>query len=293
MGVKSSENNCRSIFTGKRKKLVSNHLYYYAMQSLVQEGNTSMSDISNYASAPCFEAFFALAFLTSIKDAALQSVLAMINIVISLFGTLANALVIIAYCRYPRLRTVQITILLLLAITDFGVTAFIQPIFVITILSALLGNNVCILQAVYVVLSFLFLELSLITVVILSLQSSITLAYPYRYQNIITKRRLIVVFVVSWLFVLLKSLLIFQLAMVTFYGSYFILCSTIFTVAITWCWTCKLVARHRKAIQSTQTPSNSENVAKKKILRSTITAFLIISSLLACYFLDLCFFFLQ
>jgi hypothetical protein len=37
-------------------------------------------------------------------------------------------------------------------------------------------------------------------------------------------------------------------------------------------------------------PSSSQNVAQRKILRSTITSFAIILSLQACYFLDLCFF---
>ena len=228
-------------------------------------------------------------FPRNIKDGALQTALVMVIIVISLFGTLANGLLIMAYCRYPRLRTVQNTIFTLLAVTDFSVTAFVQPIYVIFTLTALLGDKNCILHGFYILLWFLFVELSLVTIVILSLQSSITLAYPYRYQNIITKRRLIVVFVVSWLFVLLLSLAMFKFPLISFYGSYCILCVTIFVVVVTWSWTCKLVARHRKSIQNTQTPSTSENVAKKKILRSTITAFLIISSLLACYLLDLCF----
>ena len=159
----------------------------------------------------------------------------MINIVASLFGTLANGLIIMAYYRNRRLRTVQNTIFMLLAITDFGVTAFVQPIYVIWTLSGLLGNSICILQLLFIMLSFLFGELSLVTVIILSLRSSITLAYPYHYQSIITKRRLIVVFVVSWLFVLFKSLAIFHLPQVV-YGSSCIVCLTIFVVVFTWCW---------------------------------------------------------
>jgi hypothetical protein len=86
-----------------------------------------------------------------------------------MFGTLANGLVIMACCRNPRLRTIQYTIFLLLAITDIGVTAFVQPIFVIATLSGLLGKPYnCILWGLQNILSFLFLELSLITVVTLS-----------------------------------------------------------------------------------------------------------------------------
>ena len=113
-------------------------------------------------------------------------------------------------------------------------------------------------------MSSLFVQLSLLTIIILSLQSSITLAYPYHYQSIITKRRLITVFVVCWLFVLLMSLGMFRFPEVAFYGSYCIIGSTIFIVVVTWFRTCKLVARHRKAIQNTQTPSSSKKCGQKE-----------------------------
>ena len=263
---------------------------YFVCQPFLKKETFSMPNISHVTTLCDFGIFPALNSSSSIKNVTLQTLLVMTNIVVSLFGTLANGLVIMAYYRNRRLRTVQNTIFMLLAITDFSVTAFVQPIYVISILSGLLGNNICILQLLFIILSFLFVGLSLVTIVILSLQSFITLAYPYHYQSIITKRRLIVVFVVSWLFVLLKSLAFFHLPDVVYHASYCIVFVTVFVVVVTWCWTCKLVARHRKAIQNTQTPSSNENMAKKKVLRSTITAFAIILGLVACYFLDLCFF---
>ena len=81
-------------------------------------------------------------FPTGIKSMSLHAALAMTNIVTSLLGTLANGLVIMAYYRNPGLRTIQNTIFFLLAITDIGVTAFVQPIFAVAILSSLLGNHI-------------------------------------------------------------------------------------------------------------------------------------------------------
>jgi hypothetical protein len=230
-----------------------------------------------------------LYFPTGIKTMSIQAALAMANIAMSLFGTLANVLVIMAYYRSVRLRTVQNTMFLLLAITDVSITAFAQPVFVVAILRGLLGNHSCILWGLDTILSFLFVELSLVTIVILSLQSYITLAYPYRWQSIITRSRLNLVFVFSWLFILLKTLSIFQHYNFVLYGGICVIFLAIITVVFTWSWTYKLVARHRRAIQTAQTPSSSQNVAQKKILRSTITSFAIILSLLACYFLDMCF----
>jgi hypothetical protein len=124
---------------------------------------------------------------TGTKAIALQTAVAIINIIIALFGTLANSLVIMAYYRNPRLRTFQNTIFFVLAITDISVTAFVVPTFVAVILSGFSGNLSCFLYDTNIVLSSLFLNLSLATIVILSLQSYITLAYPYHWQSIIIR----------------------------------------------------------------------------------------------------------
>jgi hypothetical protein len=82
---------------------------------------------------------------TGTKTIALQTAVAIINIIIALFGTLANSLVIMAYYRNPRLRTIQNTIFFVLAITDISVTAFVEPTFVAVILSGFSGNLSCFL----------------------------------------------------------------------------------------------------------------------------------------------------
>ena len=216
-----------------------------------------------------------------------QCAMAIMNIVIALFGTLANGLVIMAYYRNPRLRTIQNTIFLLLAITDLAVTAFVEPMYVVVILTAVLGKPRCLLSDMNTALSMLFVDLSLVAIALLSLESYITLAYPYNYQNIITKSRLVITIVVSFLIVLSATLSVFLHNYLLFYGSPIIIFFPVTIVVFTWCWTYKLVARHRKAIQTTQTPSTSQNVSQRKILRSTITAFAVILNLLACYFLVL------
>ena len=221
---------------------------------------------------------------TELKTISLRAAMAFINIVTSLFGTLANGLVIMAYYRNPRLRTIQNTIFFLLAITDFCVTAFVQPIFVAAIFDTFLGNHsICIFWDLASVLSRLFLQLSLVTTTILTLQTYITLAYPYRYEAINTKSRLVIIVVSSFLLVSSLTFSVFWRTYFLVDGFAVIVSLSITTVVLTWCWTYKLVARHRRAIQTTQSPSTSQTISRKKILRSTITAFIIIGSLMACY----------
>ena len=228
---------------------------------------------------------------TGVTSHALQAVVAIINIVIAFFGTLANGLVILAYYRNSRLRNIQNTIFLLLAFTDIVVTSVVEPLYVTAIFDSFLDKRRCVIYDVCSVLSTLFVELSLAASVILSLQSYITLAYPYHYHSIITKSRLAKTIVVSVLLVSSLAFSNFWNKHFVIYGSLVILVGGMTTVVFIWCWTYRLIARYRKAIQTTQTPSTSQNTSRRKILRSTITAFVIVASLLTCYFFSAFLFF--
>ena len=225
---------------------------------------------------------------TDMKAIALQTGIAITNIGISFFGTVAHILVIVAYYRNHRLRTIQNTVFLFLAFTDSSVTAVVQPVFVATIVSSSLGFRSCLLWDITCALLLLFLQLSLVTIVLLSLQSYLTLAFPYRAMNVITKSRVIVAILLSWILVAIWTVGYFLQQPVFLYAGPFIVSFNIFIVVFTWCWTYKLIARHHKAIQTTQSPSSNENVSQKRILRSTITAFAIIIGLLACYLFAMC-----
>ena len=222
---------------------------------------------------------------TGVKAISLEIAVLVINIVIALFGTVANGLIIMSFYRNPRLRTIQNKILILLAFTDFCVCAIVQPIYVAAVANSLLGKHICLLWDMRVMLTKLFLGLSLITITILSLQMYLTLAYPYHCKNIITKSRLNIVIASSWLLVLVFTGSTFVDKAFVIFALRSILCITIVTVITTWWWTYKLVARHRKAIHSTQAPSNSTKLSRKTVLRSTITALAVILSLLTCYLL--------
>ena len=249
-----------------------------------------MAELTNSSRTLCNLSISFLLFPTNIEAVTVTAALAMVNIPVSLFGTLANSLIIMAYYRNPRLRTIQNKIFLQLAVTDFGVSTLAQPMFLVSTFSGFLGSHHCILWALHCILSTFFLDVSLLTMTILSLQSYITLAFPYHWQNLITKSRLSVLFICVWFLVLLKTLSIFHFYYVVLYGSLSIIFLAVFTVTLTWIWTYKLVARHRKAIQTTQIPSSGQRETQKKVLRSTVTAFAVISGLLACFALDIAFF---
>ena len=78
-----------------------------------------------------------------------------INILLSLLGTVANGLIILAYCRNRRLRTIQNLIFFLLAFTDISVTAFLQPMLLAVNLGGLFGfTDSCYIYTICGLLSF-------------------------------------------------------------------------------------------------------------------------------------------
>ena len=212
--------------------------------------------------------------------------LAVINILSSLFGTVANCLIIIAYCQNRRLReNVQNFIFLALAITDLSVTAFVQPSYAVSTIAALFGPKWGTFRQIILISSFVCIDLSAVTIIILSLQTLLTLVYPYQEKKFITKQRLKIITFSSWFLILDVGILTFFLDTAWTAGlcSFIIGVLTIFSAVFAWIWTYELVIKHRNAIKRTQVPLSNKITAKRKILKSTWTAILIISSLLVCY----------
>ena len=230
---------------------------------------------------------------TSTKVIVLTAAVTIINIFIAIFGTVANSLVIIAYYRNLRLRTIQNTIFLVLAITDISVTALVQPTYVAAKLNELQGKYNCLLRNASSLLSMFFVLLSMETIAILSLHSYITLAYPYHWQSIITKSCANIAIVLS---LFLASVLTFGTYLHEYFFSYAqpsLVILVIVIIVFTWYWTCKQIARHRNTIHTTQVPTTNQTISRKKILRSTITALAVILSLLTCYSLSIILFIFQ
>ena len=229
-------------------------------------------------------------FVLSGQKVTAWKAVAVVNIIIALYGTLVNGLVIMVYYFNPRLRTIQNTIFLLLAITDISVTAFTEPIYALLILNILNGQDVnCFIIDANNILTILFIQLSLVTIVILSLQSYITLAYPYRWQSLVTKSRVSFTVVISWTVISISALCGIVHEVFREYIPAGVISLAIFIVAYTWCWTYKLVARHQREIHSLQTPSTNQFTSRTKILRSTVTALVVILALVGCYLMILCF----
>ena len=146
---------------------------------------------------------------------------------------------------------------------SLSVTAFVQPIYVVAVLREVLGEQHCLLWDIASLSTMIFVYLSLATMVILSVQSYLTLAYPYHCQNIVTMRRLKITVVCSSVCIVAATFAVKFNSPLQIYLTVLIISSTISIVVFTWIWTCRLVARHRKAIEATQNTFSSRNCIEK------------------------------
>ena len=208
--------------------------------------------------------------------------LVILNILLSVVGTLANTLVITAYKKNNHLRTSSNLLIAVLAMNDLVLTAFVQPLQVTKTLKEIFGTHNCVFLGVFVAVGGFCMMISLLTITILSIERCITLAYPYHHQNIVTPSRLRSSVVLSWFLQLLLIVSTFtplpdivftsiQVTIITF---------SVSTVVAIWIWIHRLIRRHKFSIDNLQVPSCLSN---EKTFRTTKTSRLIVTAVLSCY----------
>lgn len=211
-----------------------------------------------------------------------------VNSLFALVGTVANTLIITAYGKNKKLRVWPSLLFAVLAVTDLTVTGLEQPLYIVFKIKEIYATDRCLLLTLIGTLTNICCGLSLVTTFVISVQSFLTLAYPY--QNMVSPARVSFVLVNAWL-----ALILFPLfAVFNFIGHKTILIvdtvlvfSLVVIIILIWSWIHRLTSRHRNAITAVQTPSNwlPEAMGRKRF-RSTITCHLIAGSVLVCYLPD-------
>ena len=215
-----------------------------------------------------------------------------VNVALCVLGTLANALIILAYCQNRHLRTLVNFVFVVLAFTDLTVTSFVQPMYITYDINRLIpGTCNDFIIATTVFSSFCCILLSMSCILVLSVLNFVTLAFPYRHATIVTRYRVKATLIAVLVLVLISLILsIFVTRKLVHYG---IACTAVVTMSIvlfTWIWTLKVIRRHRNAIHAAQPFSLREITNRRKVIRPTVTAFFVISSLFICYLPCVCFF---
>ena len=144
-----------------------------------------------------------LAYLT-IPVTASMIFLSVINLIVSPCTIVLNVLVMTAVKTTPRLKSNYHILLVSLAWTDVMTGALEQPLFVAVRMYRLSGSSasykVCLLNNISTITSVLSITASILHLALLGVERYVTITYPYKSLEIITKRRLISSAVFVWSF---------------------------------------------------------------------------------------------
>ena len=145
-----------------------------------------------------------LSYLTTLVTASIIFI-SVINLIVSPCAIMLNAMVIIAVKTSPRLKSNYHILLASLAGTDLMNGALVQPVVAAEQLYRLSRNSadfykVCLLNNISRITGVSFITASILHLVLLSVERYVTITFPYKHLEIITKRRLISSAVFVWSF---------------------------------------------------------------------------------------------
>jgi hypothetical protein len=205
-----------------------------------------------------------------------------VNILILIPEIVLNALVLIAYAKNIRQHVTygSVTEWFLCLLSHCGLPKRYYNFFVtfncyIWVVDRLLLQGTC--------------GVSLLIIVVLSLERFVTLAYPFRSQLGITRFRLKVVISVS-IYIALDVRVMWSISTVwlrcTCYSRYFyhIFCHCRFVVIVIWLWIHRLLSRHEQQIVTFQLAASTVR-SFKTVIRNTKTSYLVSELLGFCAFL--------
>ena len=210
-------------------------------------------------------------FVTSEISATLIS-LTIVNLLVSPLTIFLNVLVILAVKTTRQLRNKYNALLACLAGTDIMTGALGQPLFIAELIYRLTGSpaaEFCIISHAARGLSRTSVLISLQHLVLISIERYISIKFPAKYHNFVTKRRFIGSVVLAWPLVFLTILFSFYL--LTIFPAIFIL---IF---------CRIASYHeaRKRIANITTQSAKVKFLKEK--KALTTTSIVIGLVFLCY----------
>ena len=210
-----------------------------------------------------------------------------INACTSFSAAFGNGIVLMAIWKSPPLHTPSNTLLFGLALTDFSVGTFIQPMEVAICLFILLTKEGSPqeLKSTFDVLSVVLSAASFVMATFISIDRYLVFYLHMRYQMIVTTKKVIVFIVSGFLTVGLLSLT-WRLGLEAYYWtvtSSFSICFSI--MVLMYFKIFRIVRRHQTQIKAqTQVSTQGKNTSQRFLALSTKSA---INTFYVCFFLFL------
>lgn len=207
-----------------------------------------------------------------------------INILIVIPESILNVLVLIAYVKNRNLHTSANMLLMALSLSDLCVSVLAQPLWVTKMTLQVFVTFNCYIWAANTILLQGTSGMSLLIISVLSVERFLTLAYPFRFQTMITRFRLKVVIsllsLTLWLFVLGEMFQSTYYIVPMVVGVYIIF--SVILIIVIWLWIHRLISRHKRQITNLHLSTSAVRDIKT-VMRNTKTSYLLSGSVFLCF----------
>ena len=218
---------------------------------------------------------------------------------LSYTSTILNIVTIHALRKTPSLPMILKALLLSLSASDLGVGLIVQPLYIVRLVM-IIGEKTQtqtyeIIEHMFLITGNLFSYASFLGVVALATEIFLAIHFHLRYQEIVTRKRVVTLMISIWIFSSFLSFLCFswmipKKARLIFYSTIELVC--IITTALFY-WRIYLSVRLHtiqiNSLQVHQAQQNGEVIAyTARQRKSAVGAFYVFLVLLACYLPNLC-----
>ena len=244
--------------------------------------NATSQSVSS-SEEPCFHKLVLIHDDFVVSDYFFKVLATIINFIACPLIIVLNALVITAIKTKPRLQTMHNILLACLAVTDLVIGVAAQPAFIteeIIVMVAGSSSFACKLDNILQLSIICLCLLSLLHLALLSIERFVAMKYSLRYEEIVTKFRLIVAVGCCWVFITLFFFLrIFKLRA---FPPFIILFLSFPVIIFCHTYVYFICRRHEIQIQSEQVSqeATAKFLKEKKACKTTS---IIIGGVLMCY----------
>lgn len=205
------------------------------------------------------------------------------NILIFIPAIVLNTLVLSAYFKNRHLHTSANMLLMALSLSDLCICLFAQTLWVTKKISEIFITFNCYVWVANRLVSQGTCGVSLMIITVMSIERFATLAYPFRYQTVMTRARLKTVIAVLstaiWVFVVCEVFRTSNYVIQSMVGGFLIVC--VILILVIWFWIHRLITKHKRQIVTFQIPAMT---SFKTVLRNTKTGYFISGSVFLCFF---------
>ena len=131
------------------------------------------------------------------------------NILLSTLAIYLNSVTVLAYCSSTQLRKkLSFFLIMLLSLSDLasGISCFLT--YTTVLVQAVVGELNCEIYVFTHLIIFAMLSVSLVNLTLLNTERYLGVVYPFYHKSKITRRRILVVAVVLWIFIVIPLTLL-------------------------------------------------------------------------------------